>query len=109
MTVEASHTDLMFFLPSFDLCILFTPPPEITFFILSFGLYLLFAPPPELMLFLFSIFVVVLSINDKHTLPVKYANMLCSEKSLRKITEATCQVLETSALRFLGGFGSSRT
>jgi hypothetical protein len=64
----------MFFLPSFDLCILFAPPPELTFFIPSFDLCLLFAPPLELMLFLFSIVVVVLAINDKHTLPVKYAN-----------------------------------
>jgi hypothetical protein len=40
----------------------------------SFDLFLLFTPPFELMLLLFSIVVVVLAINDKHTLPVKYAN-----------------------------------
>jgi hypothetical protein len=52
VAAEDSHLELTLFLSSFDLCILF-------------------ASPPELILLLFSIVADVLTINDKHTLPVK--------------------------------------
>jgi hypothetical protein len=52
MAIEASHPDLTLFLPSFDL-------------------YILFSSPPELMICMFTIVVFVLSITEKHTLPIK--------------------------------------
>jgi hypothetical protein len=44
---------------------------ETTIFFELSCLYILFASPPELILFLFSIDVVVISINDNHTLSYK--------------------------------------
>jgi len=43
--------------------------------LLSFDLCILFSSPPEIMLFLFPIVVVILFINENHTLLVKHANI----------------------------------
>jgi hypothetical protein len=57
ITVEDSHLEITLFLSRFDLCILFTPPPEITLLITIFDLCILFAPPHELMLLIFAYYL----------------------------------------------------